>query len=166
MEKKDLQKQYDNFHKNVSSLSMATLDKKGMPCVSYAPFVRDKEGNFYIHISEMSVHTGNIIDNKKLSIMMIEDEKDAKHIFARKRLTFNCSTVEIERDSESWKKIIALFEEKFNGFSLMKKMLDFHIIKITPQEGRFVIGFGAAYLVKGGKLSHLGGNSGHRYAHK
>ena len=33
------------------SLQMATLEESGMPAISYAPFVRDHLGNFYVFIS-------------------------------------------------------------------------------------------------------------------
>ncbi|MEC4853379.1 MAG: hypothetical protein SAJ12_20550, partial [Jaaginema sp. PMC 1079.18] len=59
-----------------------------------------------------------------------------------------CNTTFIERESEQWLKIINLFGAKFGDIiKLFRDLPDFRIFQLTPQEGRFVIGFGAAYQV-------------------
>lgn len=158
---KKIEQEYINFDKNLLSVSLGSVDEKGKPHSSYAPFVKDEEGYYYVYISEMSEHTQNILKQQKLSLMLIEDEKDAKHVFARKRLTFDCETKVVERDTETWNEKMSLFEKKFGNFERMKEMLDFHLIQIKHLEGRMVLGFGAAYKIsQQGKVVHMKGKGG------
>lgn len=58
-------------------------------------------------ISHIARHARNLEVNPQVSIMMIEDETEAKQLFARKRLTFDAVASMVERDSELWCQVIA-----------------------------------------------------------
>jgi putative heme iron utilization protein len=46
----------------------------------------------------------------------------------------------------------------------LKELVDFDLFKLTPSEGRLVLGFGRAYQVSGESLKDIGyvGGGGHR----
>ncbi len=46
----------------------------------------------------------------------------------------------------------------------LKELVDFALFKLTPSEGRLVLGFGRAYQVSGESLKDIGyvGGGGHR----
>ncbi|MEC4804275.1 MAG: pyridoxamine 5'-phosphate oxidase family protein [Jaaginema sp. PMC 1080.18] len=140
--------EYQGFLDLFQSLVLSTANPQGIPNASYAPFVVDEFHNFYIYVSGLSTHTQNLQINPQASVLFLEDEAQTQQIFARRRLTFNCNTTFIERESEQWLKIINLFGAKFGDIiKLFRDLPDFRIFQLTPQEGRFVIGFGAAYQV-------------------
>ncbi len=151
-----------------NSIEMATVGDNGKPEVSYSPSVMDEDKNFYIYVSELSKHTENLMGHKKASIMLIEDEGISETIFARKRITFDCASSEILRKDSQWADIMDRFEHKFGPImGQLKKMTDFHLIKLSPQNGRLVYGFGKAFDIKGAqmdKVSHVKGfnNKGHK----
>lgn len=129
------------------SVILATIDAEGFPNSSYAPFVHvDK--TFYILVSFMAKHTKNLADGRKTSVMLIEDESATKQIYARERLTFEASTSEIERDSETWNDVVAKLKEA-NGkvVDMISEMKDFILIGLHPIKGSYVNGFGSAYFV-------------------
>ena len=124
----------------------------GLHCTaSYAPFVRVGEEIFVI-LSEIAEHYTSIKNApNKVQILFLQDENEAKTIFARRRVSFNANAEFIDKTSE----ILSKFEDKFkdeSAFEMIKKMSDFHIVKFTLGTGRLVNGFGAAYDTQGLKV--------------
>ncbi len=162
---------YEKFISGFQSMNLATVDEAGNPNASYAPFAHDENNNLYVFISGLSKHTSNMFHTKKASVLFVEDESKADHIFARKRLTYSCETTLIEREDSGFEAGAKLLEAKFGAsFAHMMKMPDFRLFKISPTSGLFVIGFGAAFAVAEDlkQLTHLGGEGGkaHSVAHK
>ena len=88
--------------------------------------------------------------------MIIEDESKSKNLFARKRLTMNCSSNEIIRDSEQWIDKISILENKFGeAITYLKKLTDFHLFQIEPSNGLLVYDFARAFNFEGIKLDKV-----------
>ena len=78
--------------------------------------------------------------------MLIEAETEAENIFARKRVTFECDTEAVERETEDWQEIMLLFDQP--AAELMEtfcSLTDFQLLSLWPKSGLFVKGFGKAY---------------------
>lgn len=132
---------------NTKSVILATVDAEGNPNSSYAPFVQ-VENIFYILVSFMARHTKNLSEGRKTSVMFIEDESATKQIYARERLTIEATTSQIERDSETWKTVIAKLKENHGKvIDVISEMGDFILIALQPVKGSYVNGFGSAYFV-------------------
>ena len=163
----EAKKQYQTFTDLVESLMLATVDSEGNPNVSYTPFVMDEEKNFYVFVSGMSVHTNNLHANGKASAMFVEDEKETKQIFARRRLTYDCTASLVEKDNPEWALIADKFAERFGDIiDALSGLPDFRIFKLTPYKGLFVIGFGAAYRISGENLNDVIHITGNGHGHK
>jgi len=103
-EKKPLQSIYNEFKDFITgfeSVILGTISKDSKPESSYAP-VLQHNNRFYIYVSELSSHTQNLIDVPKASLLFIEPEQEAKHLFARKRATINTDVNHIERETNEW----------------------------------------------------------------
>ena len=147
---------YQTFTNECQSLMLGTVSVDGTPNVSYAPFVMDESKNIYVYVSGLSVHTKNLYAVPKASVMFIEDESKSQQIFARRRLTFECSATFVERETELWNQVIERYEERFGGIiKVFRDLPDFRIFKLQPHQGRFVIGFGAAYNIQPNDLNTL-----------
>ncbi|PAR68699.1 heme utilization protein HutZ, partial [Vibrio metoecus] len=100
----------------------------------------------------------------QVSIMMIEDESEAKQLFARKRLTFDAVASIVARDSELWCQVVAQMGDRFGEIiDGLSQLQDFILFRLQPEQGLFVKGFGQAYQVSGDDLVdfiHL--QEGHR----
>ena len=165
------QSAYSTFLDRFASLVLATVGADGLPHASYAPFVVTDNRIFYIFVSELSQHTRDLEHTPQVSIMLIEDERDAGQIFARKRLTLQCQATFVPRDrsvahaedsgqttegESEWQHAADLFQAKFGGmFDLLRSLADFKMFRLDPQEGWFVLGFGQAYRVAGEALDIL-----------
>ena len=88
--------------------------------------------------------------------MFIEPEEQAENIFARKRLTFDCDVEYVVRESQDWMRIMSLFDD-FAGelMETLRMLADFQLIRLKPNSGLFVIGFGKAYEIYGEKMDQL-----------
>ena len=131
------------FDEDKFSLIISSTSKENIPLTNYSPFVK-KDGNYYISVSSNLPHYKNMIDTKQAHIMIMQDEKEASHIYARKRLYFNAACELIENKDE----IFDLFDERYGkDLTFLRDMNDFAVIKLIPQDKSLVLGFGGAYLM-------------------
>lgn len=150
-----IRQNYSALAQSFSSVLLATVSADGEPEASYAAYLQH-DGDYYIYVSELSAHTRNLLDNGKVCLLFVEDEDKAAHLFARQRVTYHCAAAEIDRDTEAFAYIMALFEEKFGAFiRQLQKMQDFHLFRIQPQRGSFVQGFAKAFAIEGDDLNQV-----------
>jgi len=132
---------FNNFDEDKFSLVISSVDENSIPLTNYSPFVK-KDGNYYVSVSSSLPHYTNMVRQAKAHVLIIEDEKDASHIYARKRLYFNVSCELVDNQEE----IFDLFDNRYGeALSFLRDMKDFRVIKLIPQSKSLVLGFGAAY---------------------
>jgi heme iron utilization protein len=143
-------KNLNEFLEPLKSLTISSLDDKGHPFSSYAPFVK-YNNKYYVYLSLMAKHSSNLTENKIASIFFCEDEQDCKNIFAKKRVSIQCETLKLEQDTQEEQKILNEFRVKFGKdmVDMLKKMGDFYLFEFTPFYGEAVFGFGQAYNLGG-----------------
>lgn len=132
-----------------NSVQLATLNANNQPEASYSPYLLHDD-KVYIFISELAAHTQNLKLNPQASLLFIEDEYEAKNIFARKRLILNCEANIISREQAQWTTVITQFEHAHgNTVALLKTLPDFLLFELTSQSGSYIQGFGQAYGFEG-----------------
>jgi putative heme iron utilization protein len=144
------------FHRAFDSLLLATVNAGGNPEASYAPYVADGRGSFYIYISELAAHTANLQGKPRASVLFIEDESRAQHLFGRKRVTCDCRAEPVPRGSGEFEDTLARFVEKHGKFmEMLKGLKDFHLFRLTPEKANYVRGFAQAYELHGEGLAEI-----------
>lgn len=129
------------------TIMLATVDKDGMPNVSYAPFVINN-GEYQVLISTIARHARNLLEVPKVSLMLIEDESKSREIFARRRLTFEATARVIQREDSEWQSSIEALKNRHGDLvNDLSKMQDFTLFSLKPTAGLFVKGFGKAFDV-------------------
>jgi putative heme iron utilization protein len=123
------------------------------PLASYAPFIEDADGNFYLFLSGLAQHSANITSHKdehsQLSVLLIEDEQSSRNLFARKRLTYSCTVTVWPRTHPKWQTTIDKLQERFGKtIEVLSSLGDFNLYCLMPTEGNYVRGFGQAYELK------------------
>jgi putative heme iron utilization protein len=158
--KRALREELLSFLASSKSLVLATVGEDGSPGVSYAPFVRDERNSFYIYVSELARHTGNLAQTGRASIMVIEDEAAAAELFARRRATFECDVVLVPRDSADWQQRLEQLRDACGELvEVLRTLRDFRLYCLRPRSGVYVKGFGKAYRISGEDLTviqHVG----------
>ena len=157
----DITRRYQELIASQQTLLLSTASADGIPDISYAPFVRDSAGVFYIYVSEMASHTANLLNNSRASILFIRPEAEAHNLFARERAVLSCSVQEISRDDAIYPDRIQALQDKFGEVvSVLHSLPDFHLFALRPENGRYIVGFGRAFTVNviDGTLLHFQGN--------
>lgn len=138
------------------TIQMATLSAHGLPAISYAPFVRDTAGGFYIFVSGLASHTQDLLRNPHVAVMLIADEQASRQIFARTRATWQCIAELVGRDEVIFAQMLDALESRFGSVvKLLRGLGDFTLFRLQPQSGRFVMGFGQAFELTGEGLQTL-----------
>lgn len=123
------------------TLMLSTLTPEKTPSISYAPYIM-RASDIYIYISETAEHYHNLITNPVCAVMIIEDEENAKTIFARQRVSFIAHANRVEDDKE----VYQWFEEEHNATIVERlRTMNFSFFKLTLKKGRLVKGFGQAF---------------------
>ncbi len=139
---------YKKLVQDQQTLLLSTVSIRGEPECSYAPYVRDEYGLFYIFVSELASHAQNMLQTQRASIMFIQNEKNANNIFARERVIFNCSINEIQKQDEKYPIYLdRMSDELGETMSLLRSLPDFHLLQLTADKGRFIAGFGQAFNI-------------------
>ncbi len=148
------------FRQQQKSLILSSLSPDNTPLASYAPFIEDEQGNFYLLLSGLASHSINLQyhQSKQLncSILLIEDEQTARNIFARKRLSYNCQVNSWSREHPQWQEKINTLQDKFGKtIEVLASLGDFKIYCLSPIAGQYVRGFGQAYKLKNALIPEL-----------
>ena len=157
-ELEDFTRRYHELIASQQTLLLSTASAFGVPDISYAPFVRDHAGLFYIFVSEIAGHTANLLTNPQASLLFIRPESECRNLFARERAVLSCSVKEIRREDEIFiARLQALQDEFGEVVNVLRSLSDFHLFALRPESGRFVIGFGRAFTINmnDGTLRHI-----------
>ena len=143
------------LQQTTQSLFLSTITIDGKPNGSYAPFILDDSGDFYIFVSQLASHTQDLLSNPQVSILLAEDEQNARQIFARRRASYYCQSKMIDKEDAHYETLLDLFEARFeNIIKLLRTLPDFMLFKLEVQSGSFVQGFGKAYEITKEGLIH------------
>ena len=147
---------FKSFKAKLKTLSLSTLTEAGRPNISYAPFIEDENGHFYLFLSQLASHTQDLLKKPIASILLIEDEQDARQLFARQRISYDCDVSIIQAGDSCYSDHLDNFEKSFGSIiPLVRTLPDFILFKLTPSAGRYVQGFGKAYQLAGENLTEL-----------
>lgn len=146
---------YVQFKDKINTVIISTKDENGDPFISYSPYV-EHDGKFYIYISAISEHYQYIERNNRIHVMLISDENKSPNLFARERVRIQCSAENI--GDVGHEEIFTKFEE-IHGTPMMGVLrgIDMSLFELTPEEGRYVVGFGQAFDIDllGEKFEHV-----------
>lgn len=143
------------------SLQLATLGEEAYPHCGYTPYLMQQEPEsgarlFYIFVSELALHTRDLMREPHASILLIEDEADAKQIFARTRLYYECDVEELIPEHKNYTTILDAYEERHGTMvNLLRQLPDFRLMQLSPVSGQFVMGFGKAFKLTGPGLNQF-----------
>jgi len=144
-----------NFIESRKSLMLSSTTEDGAPYASYAPFaLNENKNNIYVLLSTIAVHAKNLLTNPKAAVLIIEDEDSAGELFARIRTNYQVEAEHIEHGTAAFEAGIVCLENRHGERSRnLSELSDFHLFKLVPTSGRYVKGFGRAYMLAGDSLT-------------
>ena len=144
------------FHHRFTTVMLATVSEEGHPHASYAPYIQDTEGSFWVFLSELARHTPNLLHCPRASLLFLEDEPDMQQAFARKRITYEGRVIEIAREDPLFgPRLDRMAERQGPIIGVLRTLKDFHLFKIVPERAIYVRGFGEAFTLEGSDLEGI-----------
>ena len=132
------------------TLMLASLDDALFPDASLTPYIYH-QGAFWIFVSQLSKHTDNLLERQKASVLVHEEAVNPANPFVLKRASAQCVVETIQNDKDS---ILDVMAERLGGtVGLLRQLGDFHLIKLTPQRGQYIAGFGQAFDIDFAELA-------------
>jgi|SRR5699024_6566338 len=146
---------YRKFLDRRETVTLSFMDEKGFPFSSCTPFV-ELNGKLYVYLSEVAEHFKLMQMNERVDALIIADEVDSNNRFATERVRWSCRPKKIGNDG--YEEVFDLFNAKF-GEKMMNVLrgMDFSLFELTPESGRYVVGFGLAFdtNIDASQFSHV-----------
>ena len=133
----------------MQSVLLSTLGEDGFPHSGYTPFVFDG-ADLIIFVSQLSLHTRDLLHNSQVSAMLIADEQQSAKIFARTRVSYQCRATVVSREDTGYESLLDQLQQRHGKMlGLLRQLPDFVLFRLKPFKGQFVMGFGQAYHLTG-----------------
>jgi heme iron utilization protein len=148
----DSQLKLSKIIRNGRIASLGTL-RQGAPFVSmvlYTPAVDFSA--FYIHISRLAHHTQDILQDPRVSLMIVEVDNQEADAQTLARLSILGHAVEIVADSDEYNQVKDGYLEKYPQAEPLFEFKDFAIFRIQPESARYVAGFARAFNLSASQL--------------
>ena len=100
---------------------------------------------FYIHVSKLGKHTGDMEGNPHLSLLFAEADDGRPDPQTLARLSMQGTAEILPRSLPDYARIKDLYLQCFPEAEQLFSLGDFNLWRITPKTGRFVAGFGRAF---------------------
>jgi len=155
MNEKNPAEVYEALKLRMRTLQLATLGENNEPHCGYTPFIHDGK-NLIIFVSQLAVHTRDLLVNPTLGTMLIDDEQDSNNLFARCRVRYQCEAQVIKPDEEQYTALLDRYQNRHGKVvTLIRQLPDFILFRLVPTSGVLVIGFGEAYRIEGDNMDRF-----------
>jgi len=157
----DVQADVLNTLKNsMRSVLLSTLGENGDPHSGYTPFIfdnyEDTNHHLIIFVSQLALHTRDLLSTGKVSAMLIADESESEQIFARTRVSYQCRAEVISTDDVRYEALLDAMQGSHGKMiGLLRTLPDFVLFRLKPLQGQFVMGFGQAFKLEGTKFDQF-----------
>lgn len=140
---------------SMQSVQLSTVSVDGEPHCGYTPFLID-ELDLYIFVSQLSLHTRDLLATPRAGVMLIADEQSSSQIFARTRVSYQCRASVVTPDDSRYEALLDAFQARHGKMiGLLRQLPDFVLFRLQPQSGQFVMGFGQAFKLTGEALDRF-----------
>lgn len=134
------------------------------PLASYVAYVAEPDGDgFLIHVSRLAKHTANLLANSQAALVMSEMDSGAGDPQTLARVTLQGSVVELTRDSPSYETARGQYLKVLPDAQPLFGFADFILFHFTPEQVRFVAGFGKSFTLSSDALQQLRRDAGQAY---
>jgi putative heme iron utilization protein len=150
----------DSLKTGMRSVLLSTRGENGDPHSGYTPFIFDNEADsnhhLIIFVSQLALHTRDLLSTGKASAMLIADESESEQIFARTRVSYQCQAEVIPSENERHEVLLDAMQDTHGKMiGLLRTLPDFVLFRLKPSHGQFVMGFGQAFKLAGTKLDQF-----------
>jgi len=137
------------FLQGADAVMIASRGGDAEPHISYAPVICDAACHLWLLLSDLADHSANLRAHGRGEVMLIEPAAAARNPFARQRVTLRCRVTEIGRGDPAFaEQLEAMRRRHGETVTLLAGLGDFRLLRLQPEEGRYVQGFGRAWALQ------------------
>ena len=115
---------------------------QGAPYVSMMPYaVSDDLDWIFIHVSRLAQHTQNLLQDRRVSLLIAEPDAPDRDPTALERITIRGEAAEVIPAREGYTEAMARYLERFPNSALNFQLGDFSFYRLRPGTGRYGAGF-------------------------
>ena len=136
-----------SLHTLINTQPLAALGtvQGGEPFVSMVPFaIEPNSSKLIIHVSTLAAHTKHMLENARVSLMVMAAPSPDVSAQATPRVTIQGVAVQLDKASTDYEEAKAVYVERFPQSLDLFGFADFSLFAITPTSARFVAGFAQA----------------------
>ena len=100
---------------------------------------------FYIHVSKLGKHTGDMEKDPHVSLLLTEADDHRADPQTLARVSIQGTAEIMPRTDSQYAQVKRAYLQRFPEAEQLFSLGDFNIWKITPKSGRFVAGFAQAF---------------------
>ena len=127
---------------------LGSVNADGTAMVSMVPYAIEASAPcLVIHVSSLAAHSGNLLRQPAVSLLVMAPEVPGEPVHALPRATLQGKAQVPTPDSPDWHTARAAYLARFPQAATMTELGDFRLVRIHVEQIRQIAGFGAAYTV-------------------
>ena len=135
--------------------ALATLHG-GDPAVSMVPYaLLPRGGGFVIHVSRLASHTGDMLAEPRVSLLISAGEQPGASPLALPRITLLGTARPLAHDAPEYPAARQAYQARFPDAAAMFNLGDFSLFLIVPSEARWIAGFAQARTLTPAALARV-----------
>ena len=143
--KQDMLQKLNHLINSRQVAAMGTL-RNSAPQVSMVLYLPHPDFSaFYIHISQLAIHTQDLIRDNRVSLMISESESPRKNPQALARISINGRAAALQHSYPGYAELQHRYLARYPKSRIQFELSDFLMFRILPLEARYVAGFGKIY---------------------
>lgn len=136
--------------------ALGSVNADGTAMVSMVPYAMDPCGPaLIIHVSSLAAHTGNLLRQPAVSLLVTAPERPAEPVHALPRATLRGHANAPSPDGPDWHTARAAYLARFPEAAAMMELGDFRLVRIRIDQIRQIAGFGAARTIDSQEVPQL-----------
>lgn len=136
--------------------ALATLGEDRKPGVAYVAYVPEQDfGGFLLHISRLAVHTRNLLARPAVALAISEADNGQGDPQLLARITIQGDATEIQRGTPDFLASRERYLAKLPQAEQLFGFEDFVLVRLHPQQARYVGGFAQAFRLGPEQLRQL-----------
>ncbi len=110
---------------------------------------------FIIHTSRLSQHTGNMLADARVSLLIAQTDSGEQDPQTLARITIQAQAQQIPREAPDFHSAARLYLGKFPAARSLFELGDFSLFSLLPRKARYVAGFARAFNLQPAALRRL-----------
>lgn len=136
--------------------ALGSVNADGTAMVSMVPYAIEFSAPcLVVHVSSLAAHTGNMLRQSAVSLLVMAPEMPGEPVHALPRATLQGRAEAPTPDSPHWHTARAAYLSRFPEAAPMMELGDFRLVRIHIDQIRQIAGFGAARTVDAREIAQL-----------